>query len=156
MLHTTTPRGCGVHSVSNMPEQGTRFPDTKTRETVHINIYRQTFDFLATAQQCVDLRPKMFICEDTQNPSCIQLQMKMKSRFTNAFLLVSNHSHPTWDFWMGATFHDWECPSERWFRRRTFSAFVVNCDLINNKNSTFIKLKTWTVNYYVNCMSHVE
>ena len=46
----------------------------------------------------------------------------------------------------GATFHDRECPCVHWFRRRTFSAFFVNCDFINNKNSTFVKFRTWIIN----------
>ena len=67
----------------------------------------------------------------------------MQIRFTNAFLCLSNHSQPPRDLIKGATVHDQTCPWVHWCRHRTFWAFVVNCDLINNNNSTVIKL--WNV-----------
>ena len=51
---------------------------------------------------------------------------------------LSNHSQPCWDIWKDATVRDQTGPWVCRFRWRTFWAFVVKCDLINNKNSTFI------------------
>jgi hypothetical protein len=36
-----------------------------------------------------------------------------------------------------------------WFRRRKSGAFVVNCDLINSKNSTLIKFRRFIVNVHI-------
>ena len=38
------------------------------------------------------------------------------------------------------------CQSVIWFRRRTFWAYFVNCDLINNNKTTVVKLGTCIVN----------
>jgi hypothetical protein len=57
-----------------------RFPCTKTRKQVHMNICPLTVTFLGAAQQCADLRPVNFIC--------IQLQLEMKRHFTDALLMV--------------------------------------------------------------------
>jgi hypothetical protein len=57
---------------------------------------------------------------------------------------LSNHSQPPRDILMDATVHDHTYPSVQWFRR-TLWAFVVNCDLINNKKSA-VKLGTCFVN----------
>ena len=46
------------------------------------------------------------------------------------------------------TVFDQKCPFVRWFRCRTFLAYVyvVNCHFINKNNSIFIKLRTYVVN----------
>jgi hypothetical protein len=51
----------------------------QNEDKIHINIRPQTFCFRGTAQQHVDLKHSDFISGDTENPYCIQLQMKMKT-----------------------------------------------------------------------------
>lgn len=51
-------------------------------------------------------------------------------------LCLSNHSQPRRDFWQVVTVRDQTCPCVSWFRWRKFWASVVNCDSMNNKNST--------------------
>jgi hypothetical protein len=62
------------------------------------------------------------------------------------FWRLSNHLQQPQILWKGATIKNQTCSCVHWFRWRTLWAFVVNCDLINNKNSTVIKLGTSTVN----------
>jgi len=50
------------------------------------------------------------------------------------------------DLSKGATLHDQKFPRAYFYRRRTFWAFDVSCDLIENNNSAFIKLKMFIVN----------
>ena len=70
----------------------------------------------------------------------------MKKHFDNEILCVSNHSQPLSAGWNGAIVYDQKCPRVQSSRRRTFWWRVVNFELINNKNSTVIKLETFTVN----------
>jgi hypothetical protein len=56
--------------------------------------------------------------------------------------------NPSGTFERGATVHHRMCPYLHLYRGRTFWAFVANCDLINNKNSTVMKLGTCILNVF--------
>jgi hypothetical protein len=73
---------------------------------------------------------KKHLVNSTEFTRCL----KAKRQSTNAFVCLSNHSLQPRNVWRGATLHDKKCPCVRGFRWMTFSAFIVNCDLINNKN----------------------
>jgi len=59
---------------------------------------------------------------------------------------LSNHSQAPRDISKIATLHDKTCLDVRWFRWRLFCVFVVNCDLIKNKDTTTMELGMFTVN----------
>ena len=59
---------------------------------------------------------------------------------------VSNHSQPARDLRKCATVFDQTCPCVHLFRWKTFWEFVVNCDLVNNNNSAFMKMGKGVVN----------
>ena len=135
-----------MQGVSNTLERDTPFPDTTTREKVRINVCRPTYDFWARSSnvltsgiRCLSVRTlkTSVYSASTENVQPLYQHIFVPVEpFTTALGLLNS-----------ATFHDRQCPCVRWFRRRTFSAFFfVNCDLINNKNSTFVKLKRRTIN----------
>lgn len=64
-----------------------------------------------------------------------------------------NHSQPPQHLLKAVTAHDHMCPHMHWFTSRTFWAFILNCDLINN-NLTVIKLRTCTLNAL--CMIYIK
>jgi len=66
---------------------------------------------------------------------------------------LSNHSQPPQHLLKILTAHDHMCPCMHWFICRTFWAFILNCDLINN-NSTVIKLGTCILNAL--CMIYIQ
>ena len=64
--------------------------------------------------------------------------LKKKRHFTDALLMPVKLSQLPLDFWKGATFRDQEFPCVHWFRWRKFWVHVVNCDLTNIRDSTYI------------------
>jgi hypothetical protein len=92
------------------------------------------------------LSPLVCIYGDTLKLHWIQLQLKMYSHFTKAMLLPVKPFAIGPGPWKDVTFHDQTCLNLHSFRWRIFGAFVVFCDLINNKNSTVMKLGTCIVN----------
>jgi hypothetical protein len=71
-------------------------------------------------------------------PQCIQLQLKIKRHFTNAFLLPVKPLQPPWDLWVCATACVQTCPRVHWFRWRTL---LRTCG-INSMDFKVTKLKT--------------
>ena len=77
-----------------------------------------------------------------KNPSIFSCSWKLRDTSQTYFLCLSEPFANTHGLWKGAAVCDLTCPCVHWFRWRTFWATVVNCDLINAKNSTVIKLGT--------------
>jgi hypothetical protein len=80
------------------------------------------------------------------NPDVFSSNLKWTDNLPKYFWWQSNCSQPPEDLRKSAEIRDYTRLCVSWFRWRIFSTFVVNCDLINNKNSTVIKLGTCTVN----------
>lgn len=78
-----------------------------------------------------------------KNPSLIQLQFKTNRHFTNSFFVPIKLFAATPDIWNCA---QQTCLCVRCFWR-VLGAFVVNCNLMSNKNSTFF----WTENLCCKC-----
>ena len=96
----------------------------------------------------------IFICVGAYKPPHIQAQLKMKRRFTNVFLCLSNHSQPLRDLWKCATYPDQMGPCVHWLKWMIFGAFVLNCDLLDNMNTTAVKFGTSVSNGL--CQSQLE
>ena len=64
------------------------------------------------------------------------------------FICLSHNSQQPQGLCKPETVHNKVCPCMHWFRKRTFWAFAMNCDLINNKNSTVIKFGTCNANVW--------
>lgn len=106
------------------------FPTPK--KEVHNSVRTQSF----WARTHTFARPQSFIlCTwgHLEPPSVFSSNWKWRHTSWTHFWRLSNHSQPPRELWNGATVHDQRCR----FRWSIFSAFVVSCDLLNNKNSSY-------------------
>jgi hypothetical protein len=129
-------------------------PHTKEEKNITSIYVSEALDFEVQPPCSPDLSPLAFhLRGHLKTPRLFSSNWEWKDA-SSVFLSHSNHSQPPWDLWKGATVRDYTCPYVHWLRCRTFWA-LVNCDLINNKNSTFIKSGTWVVKVvrqlYVKC-----
>lgn len=131
-----------IQRVSKCLDKLQEFPTTKHRKNVHINVYLQHLVFQVQPNMLTSVF-YIFICGDTCVLSC---NSKWTGTSSTHFWALSNNIQLPCDLWKGGTVHGQMCPYVHWIRCRTFSAFVVKCDLINNINSTVIKLRTWMAN----------
>jgi hypothetical protein len=65
--------------------------------------------------------------------------------FSNTFCMPVKSFATVLDHWKGAPV-DQTCVWKHWFTHRTFWAYVVNCDLVNVKNTKGLKLGTCIIN----------
>jgi hypothetical protein len=145
-----TALGYIIQGVSKILEQASAVCSPhQNKEKVHINIRvcPQTPCFQSTAPTFVRLQSFRLSSVGTFKKLSIQLGLKTKTHFTNTFFdtchTVRNH------LWKGATVHDQTNFYVHWFRRRTFAASAVNCDLTNHTNSNSYQI--W--NAYCKCVS---
>jgi len=78
--------------------------------------------------------------ETIKIPRAIGVVFQKNKNFSNTIFMPVQALPPPGNLRKGATVHDQKCPCEHCCRWRTSGAFVVNCDLINSKNSTVFKL----------------
>ena len=133
-------------------------PLTKTRKNIHIDVCNQTvfevhpprspnfspFDFYVWRHLKILAYSGLIENEETLHQRFFFFFMSVRP-----FLIAPGLAESCDNPWQ--TF-----PCVHWFKLRVFSAFVVNCGLVNNKNTTVIKLRTCTVNYYVQALRPIR
>ena len=115
-------------------------PHTKSRTEVHTNVCLQTLRFQSTVPTIAWPQSFRFLSVGTLKKHNV-FNSSWKWRYTSPHIsdaCQTIHNHPL----KGCD----RCSCIHWFRWRPFWSYVVNCDLINNKNSTLIKQWTYTVN----------
>jgi hypothetical protein len=94
----------------------------------------------------IDLSLLEFFVWALKSPRVFSSNLKWGDTLPMHFLFLSKYLQPLRSVWKTVTLHHQTCLRVHSFRWTTFWAFVVNCDLIDNKNSTVIKLGTCAVN----------
>jgi hypothetical protein len=82
------------------------------------------------------------------NPGIFSSNLTWTDTLPKYFWWQSNCPQLPEDLRKSVAVRDRTCPCVSWISCRIFWTFIANCDLINNKNSTFIKLGTCIVNVY--------
>ena len=135
-------------SWTSSPQQGKNFIPIYVRRKMFMSIYDcKPLFFLGKAPKFAWLQSFTFLSvEIIRTPSVFSSTLKRREISPVHFCCASNNTQPHWDLWRSATVHDQTCPGMLWFTWRIFWAFVANCDVTNNKNSSVIKLGRCTVN----------
>lgn len=113
------------------------FPQKK--ENIHINACQQTSGFRDTIQQFVALTAVEFYLWRHWKSL---LYSAVNRDFTNTFFMTVRQFATSPNPLKLCDFPWSDLSMSAWFRLRIFLIFIVNCDLINNTNSTVIKLET--------------
>jgi hypothetical protein len=117
----------------------------KTRKTVLSILVesqvRSTLDFLSVAT--------------LTNSGVIGCNLKWRDTSSTNSVPLSKHSEPPRDLYKDVTVHDEKRPWMHWFKWRILWAFVVKCELINNKNSIIIKLGMWTAHAITSAIRNI-
>jgi len=116
----------------------------RTRKRVYINV---------CPQRVLELQPprtsifnRFLLVVTLKNPGAFSSNWKWRGTSRAHVWCLSNHPQPPRNLWKGVTIRDQTCPYGHWFRLRTFRVSVINCNLINNKNWSVIKLGTFIIN----------
>lgn len=137
-----------IQGVSKMLGQtsAVSFPH-QNKEMSSCQYVRKHFVFEIQSPTFVRLQSCRFLSAGTlKNSNGFICNWKWRHTSTPFCVCVSNHSQPARDLRKCATVFDQTCPCVHLFWWKTFWEFVVNCDLVNNNNSAFIKMGTCVVN----------
>ena len=88
------------------------------------------------------------------NPRAFKPDWKWRDVLQMHFVCLSKHSQLLLDLWECATCPDKLVPCVHRFKRKISGAFVMNCDLLDNKNTTAVKFGTCVSNLL--CQSQIE
>jgi len=136
-----------TEAVSKILEQISRlsFPlQKKEKSLCHIHVANS---IQGTALTLVQLQSFRFLSVWTlANPRVFKPNWKWRDVLQMHFVCLSNHSQMLRNLWNCATYPDQTGPCVHWFKRKIFGAFALNCDLLDNKNTTTVKFGTCVSN----------
>ena len=128
---------------------------SKTGEKLYIVHMPQTV-FKVQPTRSSSFNPSDFyLCEPLQPPPrAFKPNWIWRDVLQMHFVCLSKHSQLLLDLWECATCPDKLVPCVHRFKRKISGAFVMNCDLLDNKNTTAVKFGTCVSNLL--CQSQIE
>jgi len=118
------------------PTSTVSYPHQK-REKIYINVFPQLLTTYRPTM-CWSLPLEFYL---SGHLKILVYSAQIEHEETNMFFKTVEPFETSQDLWKGVTIHHRKCLCMRWFKGRTFWAFVLNCELITSKNSGVIELE---------------